>query len=398
MDTRKLSIGLVSLALLAGAGAWAFTQPPATAPAKAPEKAGEESDEEVIEFAKAPEAVRKAALKLVGAGGEKAIKKVIKEEGEDDIYTFEIEYTEGGIDCSAVLAAAGDLMELEKGVKEATLPAAAMTALKKEYPKATFKTPMAVQKFYFDVVVVIEGKEHEIKIDAAGNIEDESKDEKDEKDEKGEKGKDAAAGDDGFRKAFAADKANLGTTGSNAFFDLTPGTVHTYREGKDTLTITVLNETRIVDGVTTRIIEERETADAKPKETSRNFFAIDRTTNDVYYFGEEVDVFDAAGKATHPGAWMSGEKGAKFGLMMPGTPKLGDKFYQELAPGVAMDRFEIASMDETLETPAGKFDHVIHVRETTPLEADIGHKWYVRGVGLVKDGDQVLLSHAPAKK
>jgi len=51
-----------------------------------------------------------------------------------------------------------------------------------------------------------------------------------------------------------------------------------------------------------------------------------------------------------------------------------------------------------LETPAGKFEHCIHARETTPIEKDTGHKWYVRGVGLVKDGDQVLVSRTPAKK
>jgi len=191
MDTRKLTVGFVSLALLAGAGAWAFAQPAGQPPVKAPEKAGEEADEEVIDFAKAPEAVRAAALKLVGAGGEKAIKKVIKEEDED-VYTYEIEYTEGGVDCSAVISTAGDVMEIEKGVKEAALPAAIMAALKKDYPKATFKDPNLVQKFYYEVDVVIDGKTHEVKVDAAGNIEDEhgggDKDQKDAKGEKGENG------------------------------------------------------------------------------------------------------------------------------------------------------------------------------------------------------------------
>ena len=106
MDARKLAVGCVSLALLAGAGAWAFAQPAGQPPAKVPEKAGEEADEEVIDFAKAPEAVRTAALKLIGAGGEKAIKKVIKEEDED-IYVYEIEYADGGVDCAAIFSAAG---------------------------------------------------------------------------------------------------------------------------------------------------------------------------------------------------------------------------------------------------------------------------------------------------
>jgi len=403
MDTRKLSIGLISLALLAGA--WTFAQPAGQPPAKEgekhEEKAGAESDEEVIDFAKAPEPVRTAALKVIGAAGEKAIKKVIEEEDEE-VYTYEIEYNEGGMDCSAVFSAAGDTLEIEKSMKEGSLPAAAMAALKKDYPKATFKNPIAVQKFFYEIGIEVDGKMHEVKVDAAGNIEDESsegaKEGDKDADEGNEKGKKADAADDGFRNTFTVDKTKLASTGVNPFFDLTPGTLHTYRDGKVTLAIRVLDETRVVDGVKTRIIEEREEVDGKPKEISRNFFAIDPANNDVSYFGEEVDEFDGAGKVSHPGVWLSGVKGAHFGLMIPGNPKVGDRFYQEIAPGVAMDRFEIVGMDDTIETPAGKFEHCIHARETTPIEKDTGHKWYVRGVGLVKDGDQVLVSRTPAKK
>ncbi|CAN5716675.1 hypothetical protein BH11PLA1_BH11PLA1_11300 [soil metagenome] len=189
MDTRNLSVGFVSLALLTGAGALAFlafAQPAAQPPAKAPEKAGEEAGEEVIDLAKAPEAVRTAALKLVGASGEKAIKKVIKEEDEG-VYTYEIEFTADGVECSAALSTAGDLLELEKATTEAKLPAAAMAALKKDYPKATFAKPFAVTKMYYEIQMVIDGKTREVKVDAAGNIEGWPKGAgKDQKDAKGE--------------------------------------------------------------------------------------------------------------------------------------------------------------------------------------------------------------------
>lgn len=206
----------------------------------------------------------------------------------------------------------------------------------------------------------------------------------------------APSGDDGWRRSFNPDKSNLGPTGANPYFDLTPGTVRVYREGKTTLTITALNETRVVDGVTTRVVEEREEAGGKPKEISRNYFAIDRATGDVYYFGEDVDEYHGD-VVSHPGVWQSGVNGAHFGLMVPGRPATGDRFYQELAPGVAMDRFEIVGMEDTIETPAGTFTHCMHVRETTPLESDVGHKWYAAGVGLVKDGDAALVSNPGGK-
>src|SRR5262245_8324791 len=78
-----------------------------------------------------------------------------------------------------------------------------------------------------------------------------------------------------FRDTFDVNKASLSPTGGNAYFSLTPGTQRRYVEGDVTLTITVLDETRLVDGVTTRVIEEREEAPAGLIEISRNFFAAD---------------------------------------------------------------------------------------------------------------------------
>jgi hypothetical protein len=124
----------VSLALVGVAATWAFAQPADKPAVKAPQRAGEEADEQVIELSAAPAAVRTGAAKL--AGSEKAITKVIKEEDEG-VFSYEVEYTAAGLDQSATLTAAGDVLELEKGVAEASLPAAALAALQKDYPGAT---------------------------------------------------------------------------------------------------------------------------------------------------------------------------------------------------------------------------------------------------------------------
>jgi hypothetical protein len=83
----------------------------------------------------------------------------------------------------------------------------------------------------------------------------------------------------------------------------------------------------------------------------------------------------------------AGVRGARFGLMIPAAPIVGQRFYQEIAPKVAMDRVEVVSIDETVRTPAGVFEHCVHLRETTPLERDISHKYYAPGIGLIKDDD-----------
>ena len=115
------------------------------------------------------------------------------------------------------------------------------------------------------------------------------------------------------------DKANLVDTGKNPYFILMPGYKLSYEHGKSTLTVTILDETKEVDGVKTRVVEERETKDGQLAEVSRNYFAIDKKTNDVYYFGEDVDIYKDGKVVSHEGAWLSGVGGAQFGLMMPGA-------------------------------------------------------------------------------
>ena len=89
----------------------------------------------------------------------------------------------------------------------------------------------------------------------------------------------------------------------------------------------------------------------------------------------------------HESAWRAGVAGARLGLMIPAKPMVGQKFYQEIAPKVAMDRVEVVSIDETVKTPAGVFEHCVHLRETTPLERDVSHKYYAPGIGIIKDDE-----------
>src|SRR4029079_4865388 len=161
-------------------------------------------------------------------------------------------------------------------------------------------------------------------------------------------------------------------TGKNAYLAIQPGRVLKLRNANnDSLTVSILNETKTIDGVTCGVLEEKETKDGKLIEISRNYFATDPATSDVYYFGEDVDNYKDGKIVDHESAWHAGEKGAKFGLMVPGKPKVGDKFYQEIAPKVAMDRVEVVSTDATVKTPAGTFEHCVHLKDTTPIDSEV---------------------------
>ena len=193
----------------------------------------------------------------------------------------------------------------------------------------------------------------------------------------------------GFTDEFFQEDCTFANTGSTPFFILEPNYQLVLsgeeKDGTETeLVITVLDETEEVDGVQTRVVEEAESNDGEVVEISRNFFAICEETNSVFYFGEQVDVFED-GQVTHPGEWRAGDGDNKAGIIMPGTILLGARYFQEIAD-VAMDRAEIVSMDAVVDTGAGEFDGVLKMKETTPLEpGHVEYKYHAKGVGLIQD-------------
>ena len=194
------------------------------------------------------------------------------------------------------------------------------------------------------------------------------------------------SGDRDKRRAFNVNRKKLGTEGHNPYFPLTPGLKLHLTDGIQTVVFSVLNETKVVDGVKTRVVEEYETKDGELIEISRNYYAIDKVKGDVYYFGEDVDIYENGKVVSNSGAWLSGVKGAKFALMMPGKPAVGDNFYMEMAAG-AVERVEIANLDATLDTPARSFSNVVHAMEYDELDGGTSQKWYAPGIGMVGDDE-----------
>ena len=197
-----------------------------------------------------------------------------------------------------------------------------------------------------------------------------------------------------WQEKFDISGCNLQATGRNPYFVLEPGFQLVLEGGGVKLEITVLDETKKVDGVDTRIVEEREWKGGKLYEVARNYFAICEKTKDVFYFGEDVDFYEDGKVVKHDGTWLAGVKGNRAGLIMPGTPKVGMKYYQEVAPGVAMDRAEIVSLDETCKTPAGTFSKCMKVKEGSAIDLLASeYKYHAPGIGLIRDEDLLLVKH-----
>jgi hypothetical protein len=202
-------------------------------------------------------------------------------------------------------------------------------------------------------------------------------------------------GENEYTASFRAEDCTFSSTGINPFFILEPNYQLVLAGGDASeaaeVMITVLNETRQVNGTETRVIEERESIGGELVEISRNFFAICEETNSIFYFGEEVDDYENGNIISHEGAWLAGEDANRAGVIMPGTILLGARYYQEIAPDVALDRAEIIDVGEVIQTPSGDFSDSLITRETTPLEPDVAElKYYAAGIGLIQEEDLML--------
>jgi hypothetical protein len=197
-----------------------------------------------------------------------------------------------------------------------------------------------------------------------------------------------------WQKDFNLSERTLVPTGRNDFFVLETGFQLVLESSKEKLIIIVMDETRVIDGITTRVVEEREWKNGQLREVSINFFAIDQETKDVFYFGEEVDMYRNNQVVSHKGAWLAGKNKARAGLIMPANPQVDMKYYQEVAPRVAMDRAEVLSLDETLETPAGTFTNCLKTKEGTALNFfEREYKTYAPGIGLIQDQKLLLVEY-----
>ncbi len=194
----------------------------------------------------------------------------------------------------------------------------------------------------------------------------------------------------------------------NPYFSLRPGR-QLVLEGEEDGTeiraeVTVLYQFETLSFVTARgvpltviarVVEEREFEDGEIVEVSRNWFARCVETSNIFYFGEEVDIYEDGVLVGHEGAWRAGEDGAQPGVIMPGSFILGARYFQEIAPDVAEDQGENTKMGLTVGTPAGAFSNCVEVTETNPLSSSGGKgiKVYCAGIGIVKDEALRLVEH-----
>lgn len=197
---------------------------------------------------------------------------------------------------------------------------------------------------------------------------------------------------------FCASSFTEPTVIDHPYHPLVAGTTRTYQgetpDGTERIVIEVLDQTRVVLGVTCRVVRDRAYLEDILVEDTIDWFAQDDAGN-VWYMGEEVDNYNYDDQGvlidiTHEGAWEAGKDIAGIGTIarpginMKATLAAGDIYHQEYYEGDAEDEAEIIALSVSLTLADDSTYECLQTRDFTMLDATVNeYKYYAEGIGLV---------------
>jgi hypothetical protein len=181
----------------------------------------------------------------------------------------------------------------------------------------------------------------------------------------------------------------------NHWFPLIPGTQYVLEGEADRgaglrphrVVFTVTGVSKVVNGVKTLVVWDRDFYDGPLVEEEIAFFAQD-DFGTVWGFGEYPEEYEEGQFIGAPATWLAGVEGAEAGIHMRALPQVGTpEFVQGSAP--AIDFLNLVSVFATgQETciPLACYEDVVIQDESDPLEPAKGHvhKYYAPGVGIVR--------------
>jgi hypothetical protein len=197
-------------------------------------------------------------------------------------------------------------------------------------------------------------------------------------------------------KDFAHARFDHSTDIANKWFPLEPGTQYVF-EGHATddgerlrrgVIFTVTDLTKVIAGVRTVVVWDRDYDAGQLVETELAFFAQDNNGN-VWHLGQYPEEYEE-GKFVKAPAWIEGQKGAKAGLAMKAEPRLRAPSYaQGYAPPPLYwdDRARVYKMGEKTCVPVDCYDNVLVMEEferTKPGAFQL--KFYAPNVGNIRVG------------
>ena len=169
----------------------------------------------------------------------------------------------------------------------------------------------------------------------------------------------------------------------NPYFPLVPGNEWVYESEEETITVTVLDDSREIMGVEAIVVRDVVEEDEELVEDTFDWYSQDISGN-VWYMGELSRNYEDGELSDIEGSWEAGVDGAKPGILFRAMPVVGEVLRQEYRIGEAEDVGRTESLTAEESTDAG-FDcdgMCLQTLESTPLEPDVLEtKYYLPGTG-----------------
>jgi hypothetical protein len=180
----------------------------------------------------------------------------------------------------------------------------------------------------------------------------------------------------------------------NRYLPALPGTRYVFEGTANTdegivqrrVVTTVTDMTKVVNGVRTVVIWDRDFNDGVLAEEELAFWAQDKHGN-VWNLGEYPEEYEDGEFVGAPSTWIAGQDRARAGVIMLAQPRVGALYLQGFAPAVEFfDCAEVVRKGVRICTPLACYDRVLVVDESSPLEPESGvqRKFHAPGVGVVR--------------
>lgn len=180
----------------------------------------------------------------------------------------------------------------------------------------------------------------------------------------------------------------------NRYLPALPGTRYVFEGTANTdegiiqrrVVTTVTDMTKVVNGVRTVVIWDRDFNNGVLAEEELAFWAQDKHGN-VWNLGEYPEEYEDGTFVGAPSTWIAGQDRARAGIIMLAQPRVGALYLQGFAPAVDFfDCAEVVRKGVRTCTPLACYDRVLVVDESSPLEPDSGvqRKFHAPGVGVVR--------------
>ena len=185
------------------------------------------------------------------------------------------------------------------------------------------------------------------------------------------------------------DASQFTTEIDNPYWPMRVGSHWIYREVEDgeaqRVDVTVTNRTKVLGGVTARVVHDQVTRHGEVLEDTYDWYAQDSDGN-IWYLGEDTKEYENGKLKTTEGSWAYGTDGAQPGVVVPAEPKQGMQYREEYYAGHAEDAAAVLNVTSQVQVPYGRFRNAMLTRNYSSLEPAVEEmKLYARGVGPVME-------------